>query len=161
MESRPPNHLLAQTEWVEFRRSAIHGHGGFARKPIPGGTRVIEYVGEKISKRESLLRCQQNNEYIFALDDEHDLDGNVGWNPARLINHSCAPNCDAELEHGRIWVVARRDIRAGEEITFNYGFDLIDFKDYPCACGAPDCVGYIVAEEFFPQLRSRADGGRR
>ena len=57
---------------------------------------VLEYVGEKISKSESLRRCEENNEYIFTLNEQEDLDGNVEWNPARFINHSCVPNCDAE-----------------------------------------------------------------
>jgi uncharacterized protein len=144
---------VTQPEWLVFGPSGIHGCGGFARRDIPSGTRIIEYLGTKITKAESVVRCQQNNEYIFSLDEEHDLDGNVEWNPARLINHSCNPNCDAELDRGRIWIVARRDIRSGEEVTFNYGFDLVDYKEYPCRCGAPECVGYMVAEVFFPQIR--------
>ncbi len=139
-------------ENVSFRPSRIHGTGAFAAATIPAGTRVLEYVGEIIDKQESLRRCQENNEYIFSLD-EHDVDGNVSWNPARLINHSCAPNCEAVLDEGRIWIVAGRDITVGEELTFNYGFDLEDYRKYPCACGAPNCVGYIVAEEFFDHVR--------
>ena len=157
METRPSSkenqEIVAETELLLFRRSTIHGFGGFAKVDIRTGTRVIEYLGEKISKQESLKRCEANNEYIFTLNDREDLDGNVPWNPARLINHSCSPNCDAELEDDRIWIVASRDIRAGEEITFNYGFDLVDYKDYPCRCGSPNCVGFIVAEEFFDHVR--------
>src|ERR1041385_6559266 len=111
--------IVAETEWIVFKPSPIHGIGGFARVEISSGTRVIEYVGEKISKRESLAHCERNNEYIFALDEEHDLDGNVDGNPARFLNHSCAPNCEARLGDGRIWIVALRDMTAGEEITFN------------------------------------------
>ena len=147
-----------ETSLVEFKGSPIHGLGGFAKLAIGKGTRIVEYVGERISKSESLRRCEQNNEYIFALNEEQDLDGNVVWNPARYLNHSCAPNCEAELEDGRIWIVATRDIRAGEEITFNYGYDLVDYRDYPCRCGAPNCVGYIVAEEFFEHVLSRKGG---
>ncbi len=145
-----------ETELIVFKGSRIHGLGGFAKTPITNGTRIIEYVGEPISKSESLRRCEQNNEYIFTLSDEEDLDGNVAWNPARFLNHSCAPNCEASLEEGYIWIIANRDIQAGEEITFNYGYDLVDYRDYPCRCGSPDCVGYIVAEEFFPHVRTRA-----
>lgn len=141
--------------WIIFKPSPIHGTGGFARLDIARGARLLEYVGEKIDKAESLRRCEADNQFIFALDDQHDLDGNVSWNPARLLNHSCAPNCDAEHHDGRIWIVARRDIRAGEEITFNYGFDLVDYPDYPCRCGAAGCVGFIVAEEFFAHVSSR------
>ncbi len=144
---------VIETEWLLFRRSTIHGLGGFAGKDIPKGTRVIEYVGERISKQESLRRCEANNEYIFTLTDDEDIDGNVEWNPARFINHCCTPNCDAENEGEHIWIVANRDIRAGEEVTFNYGFDLEDYKNYPCRCGSPQCVGYIVAEDFFDHVR--------
>jgi len=143
----------AETEWLSFQSSPIHGLGGFAKRDIPSGVRIVEYIGEKISKQESLRRCEQNNDYIFTLDEIADLDGNVTGNPARLLNHSCAPNCEAEFQDGRIWIVARRDIRAGEEITFNYGFDLVDYREYPCHCRAPNCVGFMVAEEFFEQVR--------
>ena len=146
---------VAETALVCLRPSAIHGVGGFAKADIAAGTRVIEYTGEKITKAESLRRCESNNEYIFSLDDAHDLDGNVPWNPARFLNHSCDPNCEAELDSGHIWIVARRGIRAGEEITFNYGYDLDDYREHPCRCGAADCAGYIVAEEFFGHVRKQ------
>jgi SET domain-containing protein len=147
--------LLLPTNYMFFRGSPIHGIGAFAQTRIPKGTRVIEYVGEVITKQESLRRCERNNEYIFSLDEERDIDGNVPWNPARFINHSCAPNCEALLEEGRIWIVATRDLLAGEEFTFNYGFDLEDYRNYPCLCGSPNCVGYIVAEEFFEHVRKQ------
>ncbi len=145
---------VSETEFITFRMSPIHRWGGFARADIPMGGRLVEYVGEKISKAESLLRCEANNEYIFDLDEQFDLDGNVAWNPARFLNHSCAPNCGAEWIDNRIWIVAERAIRSGEEITFNYGYDLTDYRDHLCRCGAPDCVGYIVAEEFFEHVRA-------
>jgi SET domain-containing protein len=145
--------LVAETETMVFRNSCIHGTGGFASRDICKGARVIEYVGERISKKESLRRCEDNNEYIFTLNDDLDVDGNVEWNPARFINHSCAPNCDAEVEADHIWIVANRDIKAGEEITFNYAYDLEDYREYPCRCGASNCVGYIVAEEYFEYVR--------
>jgi uncharacterized protein len=144
---------VAQTDLVIFESSRIHGIGGFARNDVAAGTRVIEYVGEKITKQESLARCERSNEYIFAIDDAHDLDGNVDWNPARFLNHSCDPNCEARFIEGRIWLVAIRDIRAGEEFTFNYSYDLADYREHPCRCGAASCVGYIVAEEFFEHAR--------
>jgi hypothetical protein len=149
----------AATELVVFKRSAIHGTGGFARTAIRKDTRIIEYVGERISKHESVLRCEQNNAFIFSLTDEYDLDGSVSWNPARFINHSCAPNCEAEKDDTRIWIIAIRDIQAGEEITFNYGYGLEDYKEYECHCGSPNCVGYMIAEEYFEHVRSRKAGG--
>lgn len=136
-----------------FRDSPIHGRGAFAAEDIPAGARVLEYVGEKISKRESTERCRRGNHFIFQLDEEWNLDGDMAWNPARLLNHSCAPNGTADCIDGRIWIVAARDIRAGEEITFNYGHDLQDYEEHPCRCGAVECVGFIVAEDFFPDVR--------
>ena len=131
-----------------FRNSPIHGTGAFARVPVRVGTMVIEYTGEKISKEESRRRCAGDNRYIFFINEEFDLDGSADSNPARFINHSCNPNCDAEMIDGRIWVVARRDIATGEEVSFNYGYDQDDYKDHPCHCGASNCQGFIVAEQF-------------
>jgi uncharacterized protein len=133
--------------------SPIHGQGGFAARFVPKGAHVSEYAGERITKAESLRRCEAQNWFIFGLDEEFDLDGDVEWNPARFLNHSCAPNSEAVYEDGRVWIVALRDIRPGEEITFNYGYDLADYAEHPCRCGAPECVGYIVAEDFFTQIK--------
>src|SRR5436190_14822514 len=113
---------------MELRRSGIHGTGAFALANISKGGRLAEYVGEIIEKTESTRRCEMNNEYIFSLDELRDIDGNVVWNPARFINHSCAPNCEAVVDDGHIWIVANRDIEAGEELSFNYGFDLADYR---------------------------------
>jgi uncharacterized protein len=152
-----PGPVIAETEWVDFRPSAIHGTGGFARRVVPAGTRVIEYVGERIDSAESVRRCEADNPYIFALNDRECLDGDVVWNPARFLNHSCAPNCEAEVVAERIWVIACREIAPGEEITFNYGFDLEDYRRYPCRCGAKQCVGFIVAEAYFDHVRWMAE----
>lgn len=140
-------------EFLEIRQSAIHGTGGYARRDIAAGTRIIEYVGERISKEESNRRCEAENEYIFTIDEQWDLDGKVPWNPARFINHSCEPNCEAEWDEARIFINAIRDIKQGEELTFNYNYDLEDYKEHPCRCGTSACVGYIVAEEYFEQVR--------
>jgi uncharacterized protein len=147
---------LFETDLLVFEDSPIHGRGGFAKTSIRAGTYIIEYTGERISKSESLRRCMENNSCIFSLTAQEDLDGDVPWNPARLINHSCAANCEAELrEDDRIWIVARRDIEPGEEVTFNYGYDLVDYRDHPCRCGSTGCVGYMVAEVFFEHVRNR------
>jgi uncharacterized protein len=144
-----------QLENIRIGPSQIHGQGGFAVHIIQKGARVIEYVGERITKEESLRRCEANNWFIFWLNDEFDLDGSVASNPARFLNHSCAPNCEAIVDDGRVWIVASRDIQAGQEITFNYSYDLTDLEEHPCRCGAPNCVGYIVAEELFDHVRRR------
>lgn len=149
----------------EIRRSPIHGTGVFAARPIRKGQRIMEYIGEKITKEESERRgleqmAKAEREgcaavYIFTLDDEWDLDGNLPENDARLINHSCLPNCEVWDYDGRLFIEAKRSIKAGEELCFNYGFDVETWEDHPCRCGAPNCVGYIVAEEQWPELRRR------
>ena len=147
--------IVCETDRITFRRSTIHGTGGYARREIAASSTVIEYVGEKITKAEALLRCEAENAFIFALDDEFDLDGNVIWNPARFLNHSCAPNCEAGVKEARVWITAMRDIAPGEELTYNYGYDLEDYREQPCHCGATECVGFIVAEEFFDHVRNQ------
>ena len=136
-------------ELLERRTSAIEGDGLYARTRIPAGVPIIEYTGEKISKEESLRRCIDGNNYIFSINEEFDLDGSVESNFARFINHSCSPNAETQLEDDRVWIVSLREILPGEEISFNYGYDLDDYREHPCRCGAANCVGYILAEEFW------------
>ena len=140
--------------FVRLGRSGLHGFGLFARDFIPQDTQIIEYVGERITKAEAqrreerrLARLAAGGDgcvYIFELNRRHDLDGQVPWNPARRINHSCRPNCESQQGRGRIWIVARRDIAPDEELTYDYGFPYSEWRDHPCRCGAPGCVGYIV-----------------
>jgi SET domain-containing protein len=154
-----------QSTYCEVRGSEIHGRGVYATTFIPKEQRIIEYVGERIDKEESERRgVSQHSKslktgdaavYIFTLSKNHDIDGNVPWNTARLINHSCAPNCEAWIEGRRIFIHALRDINAGEELTFDYGFDVDCYEDHPCRCGKPECIGYIVSREQWPQLEER------
>jgi len=153
-----------QSEYCEVRGSVIHGRGVYATSFIPKDQKIIEYVGEKVDKEESDRRGIAQHEkametgdaavYIFTLNKNYDLDGNVPWNTARLINHSCAPNCEAivDEEEDKIFIHAMSDIQAGEELTFDYGFDIDCYEDHPCLCGKPNCVGYIVGREYWPQL---------
>ncbi len=145
---------------VEVRTSSIHSTGCFAARDIRKGEKVIEYVGPLISKEESSSECENGNVYIFTLNDQHDINGNVEWNPARYINHSCEPNCESENDDDHVWIHALRDIKAGEELTYNYGFDLEEYKDYPCNCGSAECVGYMVAVEFFDHARKYRESQR-
>ena len=153
------------SQYVAVKQSRIHSKGVFAKKDIPEGARVIEYVGEKITKAESdrravipMKRHKSNNVhgavYIFQLNKRHDIDGDVYWNTARYINHSCAPNCETELARGHIWIIALRDIKKGEELAYNYGYSYEDYKEHPCNCGAAKCPGYILAEEHWPKLHA-------
>jgi uncharacterized protein len=134
---------------LDLGTSGIDGRGMFARAEILAGDRIIQYTGERISKEESIRRCSEGNNYVFHINEEFDLDGSIESNLARFINHSCAPNTEAVLEEGRIWIIALRNIGPGEEITFNYGYDLDDYRAHPCRCGALNCVGYILAEEYW------------
>lgn len=137
---------------IEFRDSGIHGLGGFARRGIKKGTPLIEYVGNKITKAEAAARVAAENPFIFCLNDDFDVDGDVTWNPARFLNHSCEPNAEAEIFGDQIWILAFRTIQAGEEITFNYSYDMENYEEHPCRCGSAGCVGYMVAAEFFPKF---------
>ena len=151
MESRHPlDHPL-----VIFQPSRIHGVGGFAWVDLRKRQRIIEYIGPKISKAKGRDEINRGNAYLFTLDDEYDIDGSVAWNPARFLNHSCAPNCESDIVRGRIWIYAKRRINAGEELTYNYGHGLGGFEERPCNCGALGCVGFMVDEQYFPMVRRR------
>jgi hypothetical protein len=153
----------ASSTWISSRRSAIHGRGVYARRAIPDGTRVVEYTGERITKAKAAQRearrlarghrGQDDCVYIFELNARHDLDGRSRGNVARLINHACTPNCRVDVLRGRIWIVARRDIAAGEELTFDYGFKFNEWRHHACLCGGAQCAGFIVAKDQRWRLR--------
>ena len=141
---------------VVFKKSPIHGQGGFARAGIRKGKRIIEYVGKKLTKKEAEKALEDSNCYVFTVNDEFDLDGSVDWNPARFLNHSCNPNCESGVQRNRIWIYALKTIKKGEELTYNYGHGIDDYLDRPCLCGAKNCVGYMVAEEHFKMIQKIA-----
>lgn len=134
---------------LEVRVSKIHRKGVFAARDIKKGEPVIEYTGKKMTTAQS---DKSKSSYLFVLNSKVCIDGR---NAARYINHSCEPNCEAGIERGRIWIDALRDIKKGEELTYNYGYDLDEFKDYPCACRARRCVGYILDKDHWPALRKK------
>ena len=142
-------------EWLELRRSPIHGLGGFARRDIPKGTRIIEYAGEKISNAEADRRydddsMQRHHTFLFILNSRTCVDAAHEGNEARFLNHSCAPNCEAVIERGHIWIDALTDIPAGAELVYDYQYEddpeytEQDLRFYACRCGAPNCRGTIV-----------------
>ncbi|PIN73512.1 SET domain-containing protein-lysine N-methyltransferase [Candidatus Woesearchaeota archaeon CG10_big_fil_rev_8_21_14_0_10_45_16] len=150
--------------YIIVKSSSIHNKGIFAKTDIPKDAQILEYVGEKITKKEAerradlVLNASKNDKtmgavYLFELNKRYDIDGNVPYNTAKYINHSCKPNCDADIYKGKIWVTALRDIKAGEELGYNYGYDLEEFRDHPCKCGSENCVGYIVREEDWGKLK--------
>lgn len=153
------------SEFCEPRKSGIHQTGVFATKRIPKGARVIEYVGEKLKTKEAEARNVAHSEsvegtddasvFMFIVDKKHQLDGNVPYNTARFINHSCAANCYPDVIKKRVWIIADREIERGEELAYNYGFDVEHYKEHPCRCGSKKCVGYIVAQEQWGKLRKK------
>jgi SET domain-containing protein len=154
-----------QSASCEVRGSEIHGRGVYATTFIPTGTKIIEYVGELVDKDESSKRGVSQHAkslktgdaavYIFTLSRKYDIDGNVPWNTARLINHSCAPNCEAWIEGRKIFIHSLKDINPGDELTFDYGFDVDCYEDHPCLCGKESCVGYIVSRSQWAELEAR------
>ncbi len=152
------------SQYTEVRHSSIHNKGIFAATNIVKGTKVIEYVGEKINKKESDKRGDQElnlsktdktkgSVYIFELDKKYDVDGNVSYNTAKWINHSCDPNCETDIVDGHIWITAIKDVKKGEELSYDYNYGLDDWEEHPCKCGCAKCAGYIVGEDLRPKLR--------
>ena len=127
-----------------------NGKGLYATQDIKEGTRIIDYVGKIITKKQTEESERFDNSkpiYLFNLNNRYDLDGDVKSNIARLINHSCSNNCDYEGKGLKLWVVAVRNIKKGEELTCDYGFSYdSDYKQFPCKCSSKNCVGYIVRE---------------
>jgi uncharacterized protein len=110
--------------------SPIDRQGLFATQEIKKGTRIIQYMGEKISKAEGAKRAAAGNAYIFELNGCYDIDGKA------LTN----------------LVVALRRIQVGEELSYNYGYDIKNYTEYPCRCGAPNCCGYILDRQYWDLL---------
>jgi hypothetical protein len=135
------------------RSSGIHGKGVFATTRIPAGTRLIEYKGRRLTEAQVDKRYANDDSphtFLFALDDGMVIDATLGGNSARWINHSCAPNCEAVDDGDRIYIETLRAIRAGEELSYNYGIELDERHTpalkrlYQCRCGARRCKGTIL-----------------
>ena len=131
---------------LEIRPSKIHRWGVYALERIPAGHKVIEYTGEKISRRETKRRGLGNVTYLFTLDNYWTIDGAIGGSGAEIINHSCQPNLYTRIVRGHILYMSKRAIRRGEELTVDYLFsDKID--RVRCRCGSEDCRGTINVKE--------------
>jgi SET domain-containing protein len=154
-----------ENQYLEARASNIEGTGCFARCPIPAGTRIIEYKGQRIPQSVVEERSQvevddtgeiikDSHVYMFYVDWRTTIDGGVNGNDARFINHSCHPNCKSTVEDRRVFIDALRDIAPGEELTFDYKLDVNasteQKKRYACRCGAPNCRGTMLAETKRP-----------
>jgi SET domain-containing protein len=153
------------SKFAVVKNSKIHGTGVFAKTDIPKDTKIIEYVGKKITKKQADIladkqmgrgedkEIDEGHVYIFEVNKKHDLDGNVSWNTARFINHSCDPNCETEQdENDKIWIKSIKPIKKSEELTYNYGYDIDNWEDHPCKCGKENCVGFIVREDQWKKL---------
>lgn len=113
-----------------IRRTAT-GLGLFTLRSIKKGQRIIEYVGTIITNEEADRR---GGKYLFELDEKRAVDGRARSNTARYINHSCRPNAEGLTTGSRIWIWAKRNIEAGEELTLNYGKDYLDMHIERCMC---------------------------
>ncbi len=141
---------------IAVRRSGVHGRGVFAAVSLPAGVRLIEYKGERISWKEALKRhphdpAHPNHTFYFALDGGDVIDGKIGGNQARWINHSCVPNCEADEIDGRVYISTLREIETDEELFYDYGL-VIDGRqtkklkqEYACYCGHTACRGTMLA----------------
>ena len=127
---------------MKIKKSKIHRFGIYADEPIPARRKVIEYTGERISRRETKRRGCGTYTYLFTLDDYWTLDGAFGGSGAEMINHCCDPNLRCAIVHGHILYFAKRDIKRGEELTIDYLFSK-DIEKIPCSCGSKKCRGII------------------
>lgn len=141
---------------IQVRNSGVHGKGVYALVTIPKGAVVIEYKGEVISWDEALRRhphdpSDPDHTFYFHVDEARTIDGKVGGNMARWINHGCHPNCEAEEVDGRIFIKALRTMKPGEELFYNYGLVIDERhtaklkKQFECRCGKPQCRGTMLA----------------
>ncbi len=150
----------------KLKKSKIHAYGIFATENIPKGKKIIQYIGDKVTKREGDRRSEKRikkylnskttgSVYIFELNKKYDIDGSPKYNKARYINHSCNPNCEVEIENNEIWIKSIRKIKKFDEISYDYGyeFDEEDYKDHICKCGSNNCIGYIISSDDWPKYK--------
>ena len=149
------NQIALRGHVFVVRRSSVHGFGVFATGALAAGTRVLEYTGERITHAEAAARYDDEradltHTLLFTVDRATVIDGGVAGGPARYVNHSCDPNCEARFEGSRIWIWTARDVAAGAELSYDYEYDwepgmtLADLAEYRCRCGAPGCRGTMV-----------------
>jgi hypothetical protein len=142
----------------EVRRSRIHGSGVYAARRIRKGTRIVEYLGERISHDTADSRYEAKGQddghtFLFIVDRRVVIDAGVAGNEARFINHSCDPNCETVIEGGRVFIEAVRTIQPGEELGYEYGLtwestdDPDELARYACRCGAAKCRGTMLDEK--------------
>ncbi|MDC1148830.1 SET domain-containing protein-lysine N-methyltransferase [Pelagibacteraceae bacterium] len=133
------------------KKSGINNLGLFAKGDINKGEKVIEYKGRKFTHKQVEENDRFDNSkaiYLFTLNERYVLDGDTKTNTAKYINHSCDPNCEVDIIKGKIWIIAIKDIKKGDELSYDYGFGYdADFRQFPCKCGSKNCCGYIVRDD--------------
>ena len=133
------------------KKSGINNLGLFAKGGINKGEKVIEYKGKKFTHKQVEENDRFDNSkaiYLFTLNERYVLDGDTKINTAKYINHSCDPNCEVDIIKGKIWIIAIKDIKKGDELSYDYGFGYdADFRQFPCKCGSKNCCGYIVRDD--------------
>jgi SET domain-containing protein len=152
--------MLDQDRLIQVKQSAVHGKGVFAIVDIAKNTKIIEYIGERISWKKAVKRhphdpSQPTHTFYFGLDDGSVIDALFGGNASMWINHSCKPNCKAIEEDvgkkSRVFLYANKNIKAGEELFYDYGLEIEGKitkslkKDYECRCGHKNCRGTMLS----------------
>jgi uncharacterized protein len=135
------------------RNSKIHGLGVFAHRSIAPGQVLARYGGEILSAEEAKRELAAGNRYLLELPDGRVLDGSASHQLGRFFNYSCDPSAHLKYREGVPLIVSSRAIARGEEITIDYGFEPNELTRFPCTCGKPNCVGYIVAVHYHSMVR--------
>lgn len=148
LPDRSPEATQERLARIEVRDSTIAGRGVFALTSIPQGDPVAQYMGKLVDDAEAARRLEAGNVYIFMMEAGGYLDGDIGNNPAKYINHSCEPNCLSRHIDNELWVFAKRLIQPGEELSYDYGYRFTEAGLPPCHCGAPHCFRFILAENL-------------
>jgi SET domain-containing protein len=155
-----------KAQMFRVRSSLVHGMGAFATRRIAKGTRIVEYLGERVGHREANRRYAQktphdNHTFLFVVDRGIVIDAGTGGNDARYINHGCDPNCESVIEDRRVYIDALRTIQPGEELKYDYSIAR-DRDDPPnvdevfaCHCGVQQCRGTMLWPAQRPKPRRR------
>jgi hypothetical protein len=166
-EHSEPGHSESAQPLIEVRDSKVHGKGVFALRQIVKGTRIIEYLGERVSHQEADRRYEDkdandSHTFLFIVDSRTVIDAGVDGNDARFFNHSCDPNCESVIENKRVYIEAVRTIEPGQEMTYDYGIQRepedppnID-EIFACRCGFEKCKGTMLSPADPPKKRKAA-----
>lgn len=134
------------SKFVQIKASRVHAKGLYAKCAIAEDTPIIEYIGDKVTRKQAENSVSGSGcIYWFELNQRYLIDGDVDENIAKYINHACDPNCYIDIIKHRIWVYALRDIKKGEELSYDYGFERTGWHERPCRCRSEPCFGFIVA----------------